>query len=451
MAVGRARLSHGGVLVFGCVALFCAIYVDLVFYRVHALLLGVDTGTYLQTLVNFVHSGSTFNLGEHRPKLTVHDSWTVIVALAPLIAVSPNVETLLTAGVVIVAAAAIPLYAFARSLDLSEYGATALAIAYLLSPAAQGWAFGNFTESAFVPILAFSLALAARKRSLLWTILLAQLLTGVKEDECLFLIMFGLASIRWYDRTLGVAVAGIGGLNFAAYWLLVHVAGYAPHNPPYRMWDPHWLTHLAFLAEQLAPFAFAPLLLGPRLLFGIPFYLEITFNEPWLSEMAHGGSHYTVPLVTIIAIGSAVAASEHPRFLRLVLPCAFLSALLLNTTVLRFGRHEVPPDWTRYCAATRAAADGSGHTYRIEDEGQFAIAAANPKVDFRNEGRKSLVDHPPWWSGTTPPVSSSGAAGCRPSASIPLRGDRTVLPSGQVRAAGVEYQVAYDLRAPALD
>ena len=405
-------MPSGWVLVLGSVALFCAVYFDLVFYRVHALLLGVDTGTFLQTLVNFAHSGSTYNLGEHRPKLTVHDSWTALVFLAPLIAVSPHAETLLLAGVALIAAAAIPLYAFGRSLHLSEPGAATVAIAYLLSPAAQGWAFGNFTESHFVPLLGFSLALAARKRSLVWTVILAELLTGVKEDECLFLIMFGIASVRFYDRSLGIAAIVIGGANLGAYWLLVHAAGYAPHNPSYRAWDPHWFAHGLFLCEQLAPFAFAPLLLGPRLLFGIPFYLEITFNAPWLAELAHGGSHYTIPLVTIIAIGSVVSAAEHPRVIRLILPCALLAAILLNTTVFRFGRHEVPPDWPRYCAAERAAGDGLAHSYRIEDEGEFAIAAANPKVEFRNEGRKSLADHPPWWSAIDPAETSPGPAGC---------------------------------------
>jgi uncharacterized membrane protein len=99
-------------------SIFIAIYTALTFYRVHSMLLGTDTGVYLQTLLNFAHSGSTYNLGEHMQKMYVHDSWAAIITFAPIVAAFPRIETLLIAGVVTVAAAAIPLYYFGRSCDL---------------------------------------------------------------------------------------------------------------------------------------------------------------------------------------------------------------------------------------------------------------------------------------------------------------------------------------------
>jgi uncharacterized membrane protein len=394
------------------VAVFCAIYIDLVFYRIHALRLGVDTGTYLQTLVNFVHTGSTYNFGEYRPKLLNHDSWTVVFGMAPFIALFPHVETPLIAEVVVVAAAAIPLYFLARSFDLSKGLASILSIAYLISPSAQGWVFDNFTELHFVPLLAFSLALAARRRSLVWTIVLAELLTGVKEDEGLFLIWFGIASILWYDRRLGVAGIVIGLMNWFGYAWIQHRFGYLPHDPGYRLYDPHWLTHLAFLAEVLAPFAFLPLFLGRAALLALPFVFEITFNAPWMGgqEFAHGGYFYTIPLVCVIAIGAVAAGAKYPQRVRFVLPCAIVMMLFFNTTVLRLGRHEYPPDWPAYCAAKAASLDGRYHAYAFDQEADFAIAASNPNVHFIARGSQSV--RPPWWSGTVPPPAPARPAGC---------------------------------------
>jgi uncharacterized membrane protein len=411
-AFDRVRSFAGLPVTICAVVVFCGIYIDLVFYRIHALRLGVDTGTYLQTLVNFVHTGSTYNFGEHRPKIWNHDSWTVILGMAPFIAVFPQVETPLIAEVVVVAVAAIPLYFLGRSFGLSQGSASIPALAYLISPSAQGWVFDNFTELHFVPLLAFSLALAARRRSLVWTIALAELLTGVKEDESLFLIWFGIASVLWYDRRLGIAGIVIGLTNWFGYAWLQHRAGYIPHDPGYRLYDPHWLTHLAFLAEVLAPFAFLPLLLGRVALLALPFVLEITLNAPWLGgqEFAHGGNFYTIPLVSVIAIGAVVAAARYPQRVRYVLPCAVVMMLFFNTTVLRLGRHEYPPDWPAYCAAKAASRDGRVHVYGHDREAVFAIAASNLNVHFTASGTWSV--RPLWWSGAARPATPSGPAGC---------------------------------------
>ena len=122
--------------------------------RLYALRYGADLGTFLQTLVNWRHA-TTFNYGEWRPHLQVHDSWALIV-LVPLIAVVPRAETLLAIQVLAVASAAIPLALLGRELGLSPRAATIVAIGYLLTPSAQGLAYDNFSENVFVPVLAFS-------------------------------------------------------------------------------------------------------------------------------------------------------------------------------------------------------------------------------------------------------------------------------------------------------
>jgi uncharacterized membrane protein len=389
-----ARERKGLLLVALGFALFCLVYIDLVFYRVHALRLGSDSGTYLQTLVNFAHSGSTFNYGEYSPKLSRHDSWTYVVGLAPLIALSPRVQTLLVVGVVLLASAAFPLYFFGRSWGLSDGDAAMLSGAYLLSPSAQGWAFGNFTELHLAPVIAFGLATAVARLSLPWVLVCSLLLTGVKEDLSLFVAVFGAAIALWYNRRIGVAMAVVGIANWVAYALIERYFGFTTHTPVYHLSDPSFVQHLAFLAEVLAPFAFLPLFLGWRILLGVPLIAEITLNSTWKGELARGGGHYTIPLVVAIAIGSVIAAKGRPQIVRLVVPCALVMTLFFNTTVFRIGRHEFPPDWPGYCAASRAAVDGQFHAYALDQEADFAIAAANPEVHLLRRGQQS--DRPAW-------------------------------------------------------
>ncbi len=118
-------------------------------------------------------SGSAFS---------VHDSW-VLTALVPLVALFPTAQTLIVVQVLAVAVAAVPLALLAREFGLDARSANLLAIAYLLSPAAQGLTYDNFSENVFVPLLALCGALCARRRSLWWTLVCAQLLMGLKEDR----------------------------------------------------------------------------------------------------------------------------------------------------------------------------------------------------------------------------------------------------------------------------
>jgi uncharacterized membrane protein len=399
------------VVIIACAAIFITVYTILAYYRVHAMKLGVDTGVYLQTLLNFAHSGSTFNFGQNRPKMSLHDSWAVIVIFAPIVAAIPRVETLLVAGVVAVAAASIPLYFLGRTCGLSGPASAAISAAYLICPTTHGLAFGNFTEADLIPLFAFSLAIAVRRKSFIGSLIFAQLLTGIKEDESLFLIWFGAAFLIWYDRRSGLGLILIGLFNFVGYEIYQRGTGYPAHNPSYGLSDHHVLQHVGFLAEILAPFAFLPLRLGWRLLLGVPFVAEITLNKPWLGqELARGGSHYTTPLLTIIAIGTVFAVRERPTTARFLVPAALVMMIFFNVTVFRIGRHEYPPAWGRYCEAERAASDGRYHMYGLDKEDVFAVEAANPNVHLEKSGKQ--IDSPPWWSGNNIPTPAPTFSSC---------------------------------------
>jgi uncharacterized membrane protein len=360
------------------VAIFAAVYISLDFNKLYALRYGADLGTYLQTLVNLQH-GSSWNYGEWRAHFGVHDSW-VLSGLVPLVAIVPRAQTLVVVQVLAVALAAIPLVLFSRELGLSARAANLIGIAYLLTASAQGLSYDNFSENVFVPLLAFGGALAARKRSFWLTLLFAQLLMGLKEDQILFVLWFAAACALWWDRRIGLALCVLAVANGVGFWTFERAFGVRPNDPQYgfAIGDP--AGKLSMLILLLAPFAFAPLAIGRWLLLGLPLLAEIVFMQPWNYEPSRIGSHYAAPLLAATALAAAFGLARQPGFARAIVPCALVVMLLFNDTVLRPGRWPYIIDWAAY-AQTVQIRDGSAAILLHRGaEGVWAVAAANPKV-----------------------------------------------------------------------
>jgi uncharacterized membrane protein len=360
------------------VAIFAAVYVALDLNRLYALRYGADLGTYLQTLVNLQH-GSSWNYAEWRAHFGVHDSW-VLSALVPLVAIVPRAQTLVVVQVLAVALAAIPLVLFSRELGLSARAANLIGIAYLLTASAQGLSYDNFSENVFVPLLAFGGALAARKRSFWLTLLFAQLLMGLKEDQILFVLWFAAACALWWDRRIGLALCVLAVANGVGFSTFERAFAMRPNDPQYgfAIGDP--AGKLSMLILLLAPFAFAPLAIGRWLLLGLPLFAEIVFMQPWNYEPSRIGSHYAAPLLAATALAAAFGVARQPGFIRAVVPCAVLVMLLFNDTVLRPGRWPYIVDWAAYAQAVQIRDGGTAILLHRGAEGVWAVAAANPKV-----------------------------------------------------------------------
>ena len=379
-------------------AAFIGLYIFVDFHKLYALRYGVDVGIFLQSLVNFAQHGSTFNWVERLPHLAVHDSWALLL-LTPIVALSPRPETLLVIQVIAIASAAVPLYFFARGAGLAALPAQLVALVYLVMPSTQGWAYMDFSENVFVPVLAFSLALAAQRRSLLWTLVCAQLLMGVKEDQIWFLAWFGIAGALWYDRKLGVAVTALAIVNGLVYYGVVHALGYNPAAPAYSLRISAWPQDLAFLAEILVPFAFAPLTLGWRILLATPLVAEITLNGPWAYPLARAGTHWTVPLVSLIAIGAVVAIARRPILARYAFVLSIVMALFFNhASVVHFGRHLCPDETIGYARARADALSGRRAVYTNDEQGAFVVASPNVHVELVGRNEPLLHPQPEWCS-----------------------------------------------------
>ena len=425
----RASLRPPRAVVVAAV-IFTLVYIALDLNKLYALRYGADTGTFVQWLTGEAHGRGSWNGAEYRPHLQVHDSWALL-ALVPLLAAFPYAQTLIVVQVLAIAAAALAIAAFARSCGASAYGATAVGIAYLLSPSAQGIAYGNFLENVFVPLLAGLGALAVHRRALLPALVAAQLLLGLKEDEALFLAWFGAACAVWWDRRTGLAVLALAALNGLGFVIFERLAGAHPSLPGYALHvDEPW-QKLAFFAALLAPFAFAPLLLRWRLLLAAPLVAELLFNRPWAYPIARIGTHWTAPLVAATALAAAYVVAKHPRVATPMLACAIACALLFNDTVLKIGRYPYVVDRAAYSGAAALRDAPRRVVVRRPVEGVYVVAAANPNV--------VLAKYDPHETGYCPaynkdPLALLASLGIRPwPASVTLCGGVPVRTVGEAR------------------
>ncbi len=359
--------------------IFAAVYIALDLNKLYALRYGADTGTFLQFLSGEAHGLGSFDRAEYRAHLQVHDSWALL-ALVPLVAAFPYAQTLLIVQVLAIAGAAAAICAFARACGATARGASAVGIAYLLSPSAQGLAYGNFLENLFVPLLAALGALAVRRRATIAALVVAQILLGLKEDQALFLLWFGAACALWWDRRIGGAIAALALVNGVAFVIAEHVQGARPSVPGYALHVDDPLAKLMFFVALLAPFAFAPLRLGWWLLLGLPLVAELTFNRPWAYPIARIGTHWTASAVAAAALAAAFVVATRPRFATPMLVCAVVCALTINDTVLKIGRWPYVVDRAAYARAAALRSTPRNVFLPRPQEGAYAVAASNRYV-----------------------------------------------------------------------
>ncbi len=393
VGLGALKVDAPLIAVAAAAAVFWLVYVFLDFNRLQALREGIDSGIFLQSLWNFAHTGSAFNWAEGSSHMLVHDSWTLL-ALAPVVALFPTQETLIVVQVLLLACSSIALYIFARCINVSPIAAALLSIAFLISPSMQAFAYYDFSESHFEPLLIFALAIAVLRKNLALTLFFAQLLLGVKEDVGFFLIWFGIAGAIWYDRRLGASVASLAVINVVAYYAFEYLHGAHPSSPQYAFYVKYPLQDLAFFAEILAPFAFAPLRLGVRCLVALPLVAELCCtSSPF--PFARAGGHYTEALISLMAIGTAIVLVQKPRLAGWCLALSFLMALLFNTTVLHFGRHLFDAD-PGYAQLRARIPTNAKMSFRIEEQGAWDVVAADPNARIQRFGTTPRYNVPAW-------------------------------------------------------
>ena len=200
------------------------------------------------------------------------------------------------------------------SSGVGRRAANLLAIAYLLTPAAQGLSYDNFSENVFVPLLAFwrrarratALVLAGADRRA------AADGAERRPDSLRALVRGGVRAVvgpahRARARVLAVA-------NGVGFWTLRARDGRAAERPGVLAGDLRSVPASCRCSLLLlAPFAFAPLAVGRWLLLAAPLLAEIVFMRPWNYEPSRIGSHYVAPLLAATAARGGIRRARAIR------------------------------------------------------------------------------------------------------------------------------------------
>jgi uncharacterized membrane protein len=276
----------------------------------------------------------------HAPFVTVmgrdlfgdHTSFILLLAV-PLYWVHDAPQTLLVLQPVLLAGAAVPIYAVARRLLGRDGVATALATllagAYLCNPALQQGDLEQFHPEAF---LTFTVALALYaaiegRRRLLWLSVLASVL--VKEDTAALMVPLGLWVAWRRDRRtgLGIAALAIAYTLFAYQVVIATLLGttsfYAGRVPfgglggLLATLTRHPGRVAAYLSSAGRPFYLWQLgcstgwmwVVSPEVAaVGIGTFTENTISTfGYMHQILY---HYTLPLVPVLAMGTVWAVGR---------------------------------------------------------------------------------------------------------------------------------------------
>jgi uncharacterized membrane protein len=354
MARARLALTPGLTVGLGT-AVFAAGFSALAILRHRAFGSGrFDLGNMTQAVWSTAH-GDVLSVtdvhGEQISRLGSHFD-PILVLLAPLWWLWPSPELLLVVQVVAVAAGALPVYWLARRHLRSDGAAAALALAYLLCPAAQWLTLSDFHPVALAcPLLLYAWWNLDEER--LWAFaLLAAVAIAAKEHVGLAVAGMGIwYAVRHRSTRTGAAIAGVAGAA-ALIAILVVVPHFAPAGSSAfesRYDDPSLSGRDgSYLASLLLPLALLPLAAPLAALAALP---ELGLNM--LSSTVTQTSvktHYSAIALPALVAAAVFGAARLDRRLAYVAAVASFAAMLLLGPV---GRIDIDAD--AHDAAARQA------------------------------------------------------------------------------------------------
>lgn len=308
----------------------------------------------------------------------------VLLLCAPLYWVWSDPDALLIAQAILVAAAAIPIHAFAKT-RVGHLPALGIAAGYLLFGGVQAAIWFDFHEVAFAPLpIALAILLADRGRWTAATIAACTLLL-IKEDMSFLVVAFGVYFALLGRRRLGLGVATAG---FAWYFLVTSVV--IPHfsdGASYTYWSytqlgpnaPHALANVIKAPWKLLDVGLSPnqkikttaylfgafgglSLLSPIVVLTLPLLAERMLSTNAAYWTLHG--HYSLTIAPVLALA---AADGLPRAVALLAPRRIgpsRSHLLAGGAIAALGvalvpafplRHLAEPDAYRAAPGMRTA------------------------------------------------------------------------------------------------
>lgn len=347
-----------------------------------------DFGLFENLFYNALHGRHGFALGADY--FSQHAEF-LLYALLPFYALVPRAETLLLLQTLLIVGAALPLFLLAERWLKSSWGALALALIYVSSPALHGPLLFDFH---FLPLSACFVLWAAwfwatRRWLGFWIMVLLAL--SCREDvaigvaavgaglalagrtRCVAYALIGLG-VLWFGWVKFVWMPRFGPTSFSDYYALLIPQGEQGFgavvltllsNPLYVLGRTLTAGKLLLGLQLLAPLAFLPLRRCGTLFLLVPGLIVVGLST---SQVAIGQIqfHYATHFLPYVFIAAIVGLAARTRRERWQLWPGMLVAALVCT--LHFGAffvssfktsfHEVSFGWSQRDAQRRADFDG---------------------------------------------------------------------------------------------
>lgn len=189
-----------------------------------------DLGNYVQAIHNTAHGHlfeATTQAGDQVTRLGIHVE-PILLLLAGLWRIWPSPLLLVVLQPVVLAAGALPTYWLARKHLGSERQAAVFAAAYLLYPATQWNAVGDFHPVSLAPTFILFAIWYLDEDRIASAVPFLVLAAATKEHMPLLVAWLGICYWVWRKRRLPAAAIIAGGLSWFAIEVLVILPHFAP-------------------------------------------------------------------------------------------------------------------------------------------------------------------------------------------------------------------------------
>ncbi len=407
-----ARATSLATVVFGVIVLH-ALWRQYLLFGDHVFDVGIfDQG---QWLLSRFHTPFVTLRGLH---LFADHSSYVMVLLAPLYWLWADYRMLMVVGVGCIASGGPLLHAVARRHGLAPWAATAMAVAYLANPVVLWQAWEDFhPEIVAVPCILGAYLLSRSERPW-WALVPLLVLLSAKEDAAFVVVPLALLFVfEPRTRRVGLVAAGAGAAVAAMNFLVllphfsptgdaVYTGRYSRFGTgltdmaanavlhPSRLGDALFTTTSAvYLGWVLVPLFLA--VLAPRiLLVGVPITLLNLVSE--FGYQHEPRRHYTVYLITVVALAAAVGAARLSRATSDQRPVALAVTLMLLASVVAqpvLGPNRFGNIWGGTVPSGAATAVSDAISIIPDD----AVVAADTYLSVHLAHRRQIYEFPnPW-------------------------------------------------------
>ena len=229
----RIRLASSWTLVVGAAIAAYAVYFSYTTVQIHRGLgtSAYDFGLYDQGIWLLSRGKTPFVTLMGRNLFGDHTSF-ILVLLVPLMWIISSTSLLFVVQSVAIAAAAIPIYAFARKHLESDALGCVFACTYLLYPAVSWTNVENFHPDSFLGLFVAVALWAALSRKWRWYVIAVILALLVKEDVVLVVAPIGVWVALRRDVRIGIAtiVGSIGAALICFLFVIRNLTGTAFRN-----------------------------------------------------------------------------------------------------------------------------------------------------------------------------------------------------------------------------